>query len=218
VEREVTKRAEGIPAGLGAILTAHGLPVSEQAAILATSLLSIGRLKGLVDAIDMAAAVPGDTAEIGVANGGTSRLIALLNRGRRHWACDTFEGLVDVCEHDTLTNGQFHNPAVKVRAVLHGLPTVRMVGGYFPKSAGPAMKRERFSLVHIDVDTYLSIKGCFEFFSSRMSPGGIVVLDDVLERGCVGAIKAFEELKRENTGSWTVVRADMPPQAVVRFK
>lgn len=206
-------RSEELPASLAALLKGR-MNDADLWRVLRTSLLSVGRLKGLIEAVGMAPGT-GDTAEIGTAHGGTSYLMAKLNGGRTHWACDTFAGLVDVCEHDTLSNGQFHNTAEKVKDVIGALPNVRMVKGYFPKSASVAMKRAKFSVVHIDVDTYTSIKACFEFFVQRMTPGGIIVLDDVLERGCVGAIKAFEELKQQG-GNWSVIRTDAPPQAVVR--
>lgn len=54
--------------------------------VLQFSLLSSQRIAGIIRACDAAQAVAGDTAEIGCASGGTTRLIALLMQ-RRHWAC-----------------------------------------------------------------------------------------------------------------------------------
>lgn len=212
----MTKRPEEIaPSLIQAV--AGRLTEAELCAVLDTSLLSVGRLKGLIAALDAIKGLDGDTAEIGTAHGGTSRLIARLNGQRRHWACDTFAGLVDCGEHDNLTNGQFRNPQEKVRANIGRIPNVRMLAGYFPQSATHTMGRQRFALVHIDVDTYQSIHACFAWFAERMVPGGLIVLDDVLERGCPGAIKAFEEITAVNRDKRWSVFSTAPPQCVVRF-
>lgn len=214
----MTVRPDDIPQELAVPLRRLGLPEHEQRAVLATSLLSISRLMGLAEALELTAHVPGDTAEVGVAHGGTSRLIAKANGRRVHWACDTFQGLVDAGEHDTLTNGEFRNPREKVEAALAGCHKVRFVPGYFPESAPTEMRTARFRLVHIDVDTYRSIHNCFAFFAKRMSHGGLVVLDDVIgTRGCVGAVKAFAEIRKASHGGWSVINTANPPQAVVRF-
>lgn len=214
----MTVRPDDIPQELAVPLQRLGLPEQEQRAVLATSLLSISRLMGLAEALELTAHVPGDTAEVGVAHGGTSRLIAKANGGRVHWACDTFQGLVDAGEHDTLTNGQFSNPREKVEAALAGCGNVCLVPGYFPGSAPAAMRSARFRLVHVDVDTYQSIRNCFAFFATRMAPGGVLVLDDVIgTRGCAGAVKAFAEIRKARSGGWAVINTANPPQAVVRF-
>lgn len=211
----MTTRTEEIHPHLAELFKKHGMSAADQALVLQTSLLSTGRLIGMIQALEVARGVAGETAEVGVAHGGTSRLIALRNGGRRHWCCDTFVGLVDVGPNDPqFSNGQFNNPLPKVAATLRGLSNVEMVSGYFPQSAPEAMREARFSLVHIDVDTYASIKGCFQFFASRMAPGGVIVLDDVIKpHGCAGAIKAFRELPQIG---WKVI-ARTAPQAVVRF-
>lgn len=178
------------------------------------SLLSEGRLFAIGAALKVARTLPGDTAEVGVAAGGTTRLIAVSNGGKRHWACDTFDGLVDVGKYDgELTNRMFQNVLPKVREELEGLENVRIVPGYFPVSAPPTMQAARFSFVHIDVDTYLSIRNCFEFFAARMVPGGLVALDDVLPpRGTLGAMRAWREIGKERE-----VFSLAPPQIIVRF-
>lgn len=188
-----------------------GVSSGMQTKLQATSLLSAPRIEGIVNAIEATRKVKGDTAEIGVAHGGTSLLMATLNGDRPHWACDTFAGLVDAGPHDDLTNGQFANTLERTAQVLKGRANIRLVSGYFPKSAPKEMRESTYSLVHIDVDTYQSILACFRFFSKRMAKGGLMVLDDVLARGCVGAMKAFSELGGLRIHSQT------PPQAVVQF-
>lgn len=188
------------------------------------SLLCVDRLIGLGHALRAATAVPGDTAEIGAAAGGTSRLMALANRGRRHWACDTFAGLVDVGPVDVgLKNGMFARPRTtpaqaqaRVRRLLAGLNACT-VRGVFPASAPAEMREARFSLVHIDVDTYASMRAAFEFFSQRMAPGGLVALDDVLFSGAPGAQLFWRELVEcRQSRAWEVF-SRVAQQVIVRF-
>jgi O-methyltransferase len=181
--------------------------------VLSCSLLSGHRLKAMMRAIDACSEVAGDTAEIGCAAGGTTRLIASLNGGRLHWACDTFEGLVDVGEFDDgLRNGHFRKKTSELGAVrerLADLPNVQLIKGYFPQSAPQAMRFARYSLVHVDVDTYRSIHACFDFFAPRMKRGGLIVIDDVIGRGTAGGIKAWHEILAARSG-WEVIEENNP--------
>lgn len=183
--------------------------------VLQFSLLSSQRIAGIIRACDAAQSVAGDTAEIGCASGGTTRLIALLMQ-RRHWACDTFEGLCDVgAEDDALKNGDFSNiestfDGVSARA--SDLPTVRVVKGRFPDSAPEQMAAARFALVHLDTDTYLSMRDGFAFFESRVVSGGLVILDDVIGRGTSGAKLFWSDLDKRG---WEVVEEN-DPHVIVR--
>jgi hypothetical protein len=188
------------------------------------SLLCVDRLVGIGDCVRLTSFIPGDTAEVGVAAGGTSLLIAASNRGRRHWACDTFEGLVDVGPHDgPLRNGMFARRKdgigtglARVTELLAG-ENAQVVAGKFPGSAPESMREVRFSFVHIDVDTYESMRACFAFFERRMSSGGLIALDDAVRGGAPGAQKFWRELvEGRRSGAWERFR-ETNQQAVVRF-
>lgn len=195
------------------MLTERGIPHAVMSSLVGASSLSVSRQKGLVRALEQAP--KGDTAEIGCKTGGTSRLMALANGGRRHWVCDTFTGLVDCGPWDgKLTNRMFASPRSVAEQWLFGLGNVRIVEGIFPQSAPPDMEAARFGVVHIDVDTYKSTKASFEFFADRMVPGGILVMDDVLWPGPPGAIAVLDELLV--AGRVTIIERN-PPQAVVRL-
>ncbi len=172
-------------------------------------------------AVENTKSVPGDTAEIGCASGGTSRLIALLNGGKTHWACDTFRGLVDVTEVDTdLSNGKFfsskHTTLELVSKLLADLPNARVRQGIFPDGAPVEMLQARYSMLHLDVDTYSSMKSCFKAFAGLMSRGGVMVLDDVIGRGTRGGKRAWAEILAEPHSRWRVIEEN-DPQAVIRF-
>ena len=186
------------------------LPVPAPELVVKYSLLSPARLGGVVRACRAIHDVPGATAEIGCASGGTTRLIVLLCH-RQHWACDTFEGLVDAGELDPgLVNGDFRNhestfEGVRQRAA--DLPGVTVVQGRFPDCATPQMEAATYALVHLDTDTYESMKAGFSFFGSRMAPGGRLILDDVIGKGTAGAKQFWREADR--TG-WKVVEENDP--------
>lgn len=189
-------------------------------AIRAHTLLSRSRIQSLALSLrDLPEG--GQTAEIGCLGGGTTRLIVALNGGRQHWACDTFCGLMDVAVSDgDLRNGDFRikSPTAEneVRSRLSDL-RVNVVGGYFPESATPEMREARYAFVHLDVDTYRSMRAAFAFFVDRMLPRGVMALDDVIGRGTSGAKKAWTELQRTH-GKRFEVLSSTDPQVIVRFK
>lgn len=202
----------------------HRVPETVLRRAIPISLLCMARLIGIGECVRLTSFVPGDTAEIGVAGGGTSLLIAAANRGRRHWACDTFEGLVDVGPHDgPLTNGMFARRKdgvgagrARVEALLSGY-NARVIRGKFPDCAPMEMAAARFSFVHLDVDTYESMRTSFAFFEGRMAPGGIIALDDAVRGGAPGAQKFWRELvEGRRSGAWERF-GQVEQQAVVRF-
>ena len=98
---------ERIDAELRRMFRDHGIENNAHQ-IMRYSLLSPARIKAVIRASDATQNLEGESAEIGCCSAGTSRLIALLNPGRRHWACDTFDGLRDAGEKDgNLKNGDF---------------------------------------------------------------------------------------------------------------
>jgi hypothetical protein len=182
--------------------------------VLRYSLLSSACLNAIIRACDAIKDLPGKTAEIGCASGGTSRMISLIC-GRQHFACDTFEGLVDAGEVDTdLENGYFKNKETELCSVidrLKDIPNITIVQGIFPQSATDEM--DEFALVHIDVDTYRSMTDCFGYFASRIKVGGFIILDDVIGRHCTrGGARFWSELDLSN---FTVVEQN-DPQAVLQ--
>ena len=102
----------------------------------------------------------GCMAEVGVYQGGTARLIREADTSRPLHLFDTFEGLPDPGATDTappwgrFRKGQFAYPLENVRKYLGDCDKVHFHQGVFP-ATGEAVKDERFSFVHSDVDLYL---------------------------------------------------------------
>lgn len=65
------------------------------------------------------------------------------------------------------------------------------------ESTVDTITEQRFSLVHIDVDVYPTIKFCLETFGDRLESGGFMVVDDYGFTTCPGAFSAVEEFVRE---------------------
>lgn len=208
-----------IPESLRQALDGAGILVQADR-ILPFTVLSVSRICGIIHALRLIDGVKGSTIEIGCNAGGASRLIGLLNGGRTHWVCDTFEGLVDCGPLDTdLTNGAFSNRLAKaadVAARLSDLPQVRVVAGVMPAAAPAQMSTDRFALAHVDVDTYRSMIDCFEFVAARISPRGIVILDDVLAGGTVGGQAAWKEIMPRFESRFRII-ARNAPQIILQF-
>lgn len=196
---------------------ARGL-ADEIVRVVWSSMLGSGRLRGMFAASDMARGIDGDQAEVGAGGGGTSRLMALLNPGRTHWLCDTFVGLVDAGAKDEhLKNGDFAGTSLdQMRERVGDLANIRFVEGHFPYSAPDEMREARFAFVHLDVDTYTSMLAGFLFFAERMSPGGIMVLDDVIGKGTPGAKLFWQETLARPLDTFEVV-AECDLHVVIRF-
>lgn len=203
-------------AGLQGAMEWRGLLTCAEKIVM-HSLLDPRRLVAMMNALD---GVSGETAEIGCAGGGTSILIARLNGGHRHWACDTFDGLLDCGEHDDLKNHDFRSgrrcTEKIVRDRLTDHENIALVHGFFPSCAPAEMCAARFAFAHIDVDTYASTHSVFAFFAGRMVSGGIIALDDVIGRGTRGGIKAWEEINASAGERWKVI-SETDPQVIVQF-
>jgi O-methyltransferase len=50
--------------------------------------------------------------------------------------------------------------------------------GIFPDDTGHLVQNEKFCLVHIDVDAYVSAKDIMDWVWERMSVGGVIVFND----------------------------------------
>lgn len=189
--------------------------------VMYSQILSSGRLDAIISTLQNSSFKGCATAEIGCAAGGTSMLISLLNGGVTHWACDTFEGLLDVGEHDDLENGDFGSPLCTQEIVRNRLAwrkNIKIVPGYFPESAPQEMKDATYAFVHLDTDTYRSMLDGFAFFITRMKHGGYIAMDDVVGtiRGTRGAKVAWQEIQ-ETYRKRIRVLSTSEPQVIVQI-
>jgi hypothetical protein len=156
------------------------------------TMVGYGRLRGLYKAVHqtIAKGVPGDIVECGTASGGSAALMGLLLKkldpGRRLWVFDTFEGLppptnedpdyeiarqfTGTCRGsieevtDLFKRFGFADLTVPIKGLFED--TLRKSG------VGP------IAVLHLDCDWYRSVRVCLDELWDRVSPGGVVQIDD----------------------------------------
>ncbi len=133
------------------------------------------QIMSLIDAVKN---VPGDMAELGVAGGASAKMISARAPSRILHLFDTFEGLPDPSDKDSLKfkRCQYRHTLENVQGYL-GSENLRFYKGLFPQSA-QSLIDTRFAFAHLDADLYASTKAGLEWFYPRMSRGGILVCHD----------------------------------------
>ena len=120
--------------------------------------------------------VPGSFAEVGVYRGDTSRILHRLAPDRPLYLFDTFEGF-PVQDTDG-PDDRFRETSLELlREMLGDMNHVIVRKGYFPETAR-GLENERFAFVMLDVDKYKPTRAGLEFFYSRLSPRGCVMIHD----------------------------------------
>ena len=146
------------------------------------------QIMSLVDAVKN---VPGDMAELGVANGASAKMIAARAPDRILHLFDTFEGLPNPSENDSsrFKKGQYRFGLENVQEYLKE-GNFRFHKGFFPESANET-SGARFAFVHLDADLYEPTKAGLEWFYPRLNRGGILICHDY--DTSAGVNRAFEE-------------------------
>jgi len=161
--------------------------------------------------------VPGDTAECGVFDGGSSYLMCRANinkQGVEHHVFDSFEGLsepnpqLDTVQDSTAYVWQKHDLSIPLETVQKNLVEfdfVRYYKGWIPSRFNDVADKT-FSFVHIDVDLYEPTWDSLVFFYDRLNAGGILLCDDYGSTICPGAKQAFDDFVK-----------DKPEQSVIHL-
>jgi O-methyltransferase len=160
--------------------------------------------------------LPGDSAECGVYNGGSSFLICAAMQGKVdyfHHAFDSFEGLStpeagDKTSDNRAYKWQEHDLSIPIETVQKNLSQfdfVRYYKGWIPSRFMDISDRQ-FAFVHIDVDLYQPTYDSVAFFYERMVKGGIIMCDDYGFTTCPGATRAMNEFL-----------ADKPEKSVIHL-
>lgn len=187
-------------------------PLVAEAKAQGLTKLDAARLFTLWQAVGNVVAVEGAMAEVGAFRGGSAAFLAAASeargRVRQFHVFDTFTGHPPALLRDT--DGP-HRHAMKfagtnledVRRHLSRFPTLILHPGVFGEKC-VAVASERFAFVHVDVDIQESAAHCLAFFWPRLSPGGVMVVDDYGFSTCKGvmlAVNAFIEA-RSDVRSW----------------
>ena len=144
----------------------------------------------------------GDMFEVGVWRGGTAAIIGQFIGNGTLYLADTFEGVVNAGEKDSMYKGGEHADTSQgmVETLLSetGVKNYTILKGIFPKDTASMMKSDKIKLAHIDVDVYLSAKESFEYIWDKIIVGGAVVFDDYGFWGCEGVTELFNNFNYAN--------------------
>ena len=159
--------------------------------------------------------LPGCVVECGVWRGGMSAgLAAILGNQRNYYLFDSFEGLPPAkaidgkaaihwqsntesqTYHDNCTAPEhFANKAM----TLAGVSSFELVKGWFEQTIPQKKLKEPIALLRLDGDWYDSTMVCLENFFDKVSPNGLIILDDYYTwDGCSRALHDF--LSRRSAG------------------
>lgn len=144
-----------------------------------------------------AAAVPGDFWECGVYRGATSVLLAHViqraGQDRDLLLFDTFGGIPEAGALDKYGKQSLSDTSlaeVQSRVAKYAFAQCRP--GLIPDTfAGLEARQIAFAL--IDVDQEASSRACLEFIYPRLSPGGVIVIDDYGRPGTYGCRVAVDQ-------------------------
>lgn len=176
----------------------------------AVTMIGSARLRNLRVLADQVLSenVPGDMLEAGVWRGGACILLRglLAARGvrdRKVWVADSFEGLPPPDPRYPVDEGDTHSTYEALSVSLeqvqenfkrYGLldEQVRFLKGWFADTLASAPV-ERLSILRLDGDMYSSTIQTLDALYSKVSPGGFVIVDDYILKGCKAAIHDFRE-------------------------
>jgi hypothetical protein len=178
--------------------------------------------------------IPGDIAECGVWKGGACLLASnILNREeadsrRRIWLYDTFSGMVSPGKEDRIAfTGQLlseRNPegwwSSGVEEVRETLRASNMDFSGFCFVEGPVEETldsqfpETLAVLRLDTDWYESTMKELEVLYPRLSPGGILIIDDYGH--FTGARKAVDDYFRDRGETVLLHRSDYTGRVIVK--
>jgi O-methyltransferase len=180
------------------------------------TLLDYQRLSLLRAAVRCCRNLEGEFIEFGTYRGGSAAVIGqeLRRSDKVLHLCDSFKGLPPPSAPDNYhTEGDFDETSEA--RVVSGLRSLGVHAqthvGFFHETL-PHLSNCRFALAHIDVDLYESVNQCLTFCYPRMTPGGIIILDDYGSPTCMGAKTAVDEFFADRLE--TVVLLSQPAHGV----
>ncbi len=131
--------------------------------------------------------IKGNLAELGVHKGTTAKLIHHYVPDRTLYLFDTFCGINDSAVHSEKTStglpdtrGKFNDTSLEdvLRYIKQRNDNVRIYSGHFPNTVNEELNSEKFAFVHLDFDLYESTLDGLNYFYTRVSPGGFILVHD----------------------------------------
>lgn len=131
----------------------------------------------------------GFTAEIGVFEGYTSKLIHTFAFKTIHFCYDTFCGInvsMEEKDDDFYCNLDIVKKNINMKNVIYKV-------GVFPETFDENYLL--FKFVHSDTGTYIGTKTTIEKFKDIMVPGGKILFNDYNWKDCPGVTEALDEFR-----------------------
>lgn len=146
-----------------------------------------------------ASALKGDAAEIGLYKGGSAKLIAKTLPHKTVYMFDTFTGIPPVNESiDRNVETSFKTSLKQIQDVMSDCDNATLHKGIFPQESSKCITDKHFCFVHIDCDIYQSTMDSLCFFYDRMTPGGIIMVDDYADNNLwPGVQKSVDEFMKD---------------------
>jgi hypothetical protein len=160
-------------------------------------------------------------AEFGVAQGATSAVIAgeLIEGHKELWLFDSFRGLPRPSPEDTLVDDIFDLGSMeayegtmafgagevvrRLTAIDFPLDRAKIVSGFVEETLQHDELPETFCFAYVDLDFYRPIKTVLEFMAARLTPGGVIVVDDY-GHFSAGAQQAVDEFARDKGSAFSL--------------
>ncbi|MCH8490338.1 MAG: TylF/MycF family methyltransferase [Oceanicaulis sp.] len=188
------------------------------------------RFYHLMQLFALTGGLDGETIEAGCFRGLSSFLLCHMTRrldpafrGQTHTVVDSFEGLSAPVAADKTgreAEGRFSNTSPEhVRRTLAEFPDVMLHKGWIPEVL-QGLPEKRYRFAHVDVDLYTPTLHCLAYFYDRLTPGGMIVVDDFgpwpdggRYPGCTTAVMEFcaergLHFAALNTGNAVIIRHD----------
>ena len=117
--------------------------------------------------------------DIGCLQGGAGFLMSKANKKGNTYLFDTFEGFLEEEKIHKKKHFVYKNlHIVRNNIKKFKLRNIKIYKCKFPYEVNSSIKKKKFKLCHLDVNTYKSTKKSFEFVKNRLIKGGIIIFDD----------------------------------------
>ena len=161
-------------------------------------------LEHIYDLLPFVENVPGLFAEIGTNKGTSAQFTAIMCPERTIHCYDTFAGIVGGRVKEGEYGEHVHMVSYEeCKANLAGHNCV-IHPGIFPETFD--LWGEKFAFVYADTDTYFGTMESLKAFYPRMSPGGIILVDDVDHPNAPLIRKALDDFGAPWTHSKTAMQ------------
>jgi O-methyltransferase len=182
----------------------HGLDWPAEA----ETMIGLRRLENIRFCVEdvLRRSVPGDLIETGVWRGGATIFMRAVLKAhgvvdRNVWVADSFQGLPKPDARYAKDAGDVHHTASQLRVSRgqvednfrrYGLldDQVKFLVGWFADTL-PSAPIERLAVLRLDGDMYGSTIEALQSLYDKLSPGGYVIVDDYVLKGCRAAIDDF---------------------------